>query len=218
MFTGIIEATGKIVQKLPTGGDSRLLIRSEDLDFSDVKLGDSIATSGVCLTVTGFETNAYWADVSNETLRLSTLENLSLGAEVNLEKAMLATSRFGGHIVSGHVDGMGKVESISDDGRSIRFEISVPATLKKYIAHKGSITVDGISLTVNELTDRGFLLNIVPHTAKETTMKHYQVGTLVNLEVDVIARYLEQLLRGGEASPAASKIDQAFLAENGFYK
>lgn len=218
MFTGIIEATGKIVQKLPTGGDSRLLIRSEDLDFSDVKLGDSIATSGVCLTVTGFETNAYWADVSNETLRLSTLENLSLGAEVNLEKAMLATSRFGGHIVSGHVDGMGKVESISDDGRSIRFEISVPATLKKYIAHKGSITVDGISLTVNELTDRGFLLNIVPHTAKETTMKHYQVGTVVNLEVDVIARYLEQLLRGGEASPAASKIDQAFLAENGFYK
>lgn len=218
MFTGIIEATGKIVQKLPTGGDCRLLIRSEDLDFSDVKLGDSISTNGVCLTVTGFETNAYWADVSNETLRLSTLENLPLGAEVNLEKAMLATSRFGGHIVSGHVDGMGKVESISDDGRSIRFEISAPTMLKKYIAHKGSITVDGISLTVNELTERGFLLNIVPHTAKETTMKHYQVGTMVNLEVDVIARYLEQLLRGSEASPTASKLDQAFLAEHGFYK
>jgi len=218
MFTGIIEATGKIVQKLPTGGDCRLLIRSEGLDFSDVKLGDSISTNGVCLTVTGFETNAYWADVSNETLRLSTLENLPLGAEVNLEKAMLATSRFGGHIVSGHVDGMGKVESISDDGRSIRFEISAPTMLKKYIAHKGSITVDGISLTVNELTERGFLLNIVPHTAKETTMKHYQVGTMVNLEVDVIARYLEQLLHGSEASPTASKLDQAFLAEHGFYK
>src|SRR5690554_382952 len=218
MFTGIIEATGKIAQKLPTGGDCRLLIRSDTLDFSDVKLGDSIATNGVCLTVTGFETNAYWADVSNETLRLSTLEGLALGAEVNLEKAMLATSRFGGHIVSGHVDCIGRVESLSDDGRSIRIEIGVPNHLKRYIAHKGSITVDGISLTVNELTQHGFLLNIVPHTAKETTMKHYQVGTLVNLEVDVIARYLEQLLHSGDTAKAASKIDQAFLAENGFYK
>lgn len=218
MFTGIIEATGQIARKQPTGGDCRLLIRSEKLDFGDVKLGDSIATNGVCLTVTGLESQAYWADVSNETLRLSTLAELPVGAPVNLEKAMLASSRFGGHIVSGHVDGIGRVESLLNDGRSIRIEVSAPQNLQRYIAHKGSITVDGISLTVNELTAGGFLLNIVPHTAQETVIQHYRPGTLVNLEVDVIARYLEQLLKGGQSEPSASKLDAAFLAQHGFYK
>lgn len=217
MFTGIIEATGNIAKIQPTGGDSRLLIRSTGLDFSDVKLGDSIATNGVCLTVTGFETNAYWADVSNETLRLSTLAKLSVGAPVNLEKAMLATSRFGGHIVSGHVDGIGKVLRLNNDGRSVQIEMFAPENLRKYIAHKGSITVDGISLTVNALTSDGFMLNIVPHTAKETVIQHYQAGTLVNLEVDVIARYLEQLLRT-DNSEKTSSINPAFLAEHGFYR
>jgi riboflavin synthase len=217
MFTGIIEATGNIAKIQPTGGDSRLLIRSTGLDFSDVKLGDSIATNGVCLTVTGFETNAYWADVSNETLRLSTLAKLSVGAPVNLEKAMLATSRFGGHIVSGHVDGIGKVLRLNNDGRSVQIEMFAPESLRKYIAHKGSITVDGISLTVNALTSDGFMLNIVPHTAKETVIQHYQAGTLVNLEVDVIARYLEQLLRT-DNSEQTSSINPAFLAEHGFYR
>lgn len=217
MFTGIIEATGNIAKIQPTGGDSRLLIRSTGLDFSDVKLGDSIATNGVCLTVTGFETNAYWADVSNETLRLSTLAKLSVGAPVNLEKAMLATSRFGGHIVSGHVDGIGKVLRLNNDGRSVQIEMFAPENLRKYIAHKGSITVDGISLTVNALTSDGFMLNIVPHTAKETVIQHYQAGTLVNLEVDVIARYLEQLLRTDNSEQTRS-INPAFLAEHGFYR
>lgn len=217
MFTGIIEATGTIAKKQPTGGDCRLLIRSAGLDFSDVKLGDSIATNGVCLTVTGFENQAYWADVSNETLSLSTLAELEVGAAVNLEKAMLATSRFGGHIVSGHVDGLGKVLRLQNDGRSIQIEIFAPENLRKYIAHKGSITVDGISLTINALTDDGFMLNIVPHTAKETVIQHYQAGTLVNLEVDVIARYLEQLLRA-ENTEKGTGINQAFLAEHGFYR
>lgn len=218
MFTGIIEATGTIAKKQAVGGDCRLLIRSTELDFTDVKLGDSIATNGVCLTVTGFETQAYWADVSNETLSLSTLASLEVGAAVNLEKAMLATSRFGGHIVSGHVDGLGKVLSLHNDGRSIKIEVYAPDNLRKYIAHKGSITVDGISLTINELSKEGFMLNIVPHTAKETVIQHYQAGTLVNLEVDVIARYLEQLLRGSSDEKAGSKINAAFLAEHGFYR
>lgn len=219
MFTGIIEATGVIAKRQPTGGDCRLLIRSEKLDFSDVKLGDSIATNGVCLTVTGFESQAYWADVSNETLRLSTLVDLPVGAPVNLEKAMLANSRFGGHIVSGHVDGVGRVENLVNDGRSIRIEVFAPENLRRYIAHKGSITVDGISLTVNELTATGFLLNIVPHTARETVIQHYRPGTKVNLEVDVIARYLEQLLSGNKASDGkTSVLDEAFLAQHGFYK
>lgn len=217
MFTGIIEATGIIAKKQAVGGDCRLLIRSESLDFSDVKLGDSIATNGVCLTVTGLENQAYWADVSNETLSLSTLAELTPGAAVNLEKAMLATSRFGGHIVSGHVDAIGKVLRLENDGRSIKIEVFAPLQLRKYIAHKGSITVDGISLTVNELSKEGFLLNIVPHTAKETVIQYYQAGTLVNLEVDVIARYLEQLLKG-EQEEKPTTLNQAFLAEHGFFR
>lgn len=215
MFTGIVEAKGKITRKEAKGGDCRLQVSSETLDFSDVKLGDSIATNGVCLTVTGLDNQSYWADVSNETLRLSTLAAISVGDAVNLEKAMLATDRFGGHIVSGHVDGIGKVTELHNDGRSIKMQIEAPEPLRRYIAHKGSITVDGVSLTVNELQENGFWLNIVPHTAEETVISGYKTGTAVNLEVDVIARYLEQLIKGTEKG---SGIDAAFLAEHGFYK
>ncbi|MCK5881953.1 MAG: riboflavin synthase [Sinobacterium sp.] len=217
MFTGIIEAIGTIGAKQDKGGDVRLRIISSALDMSDVKLGDSIATNGVCLTVVEINGDGFWADVSNETIRHSSLNNLSEGAAVNLEKAMLASSRFGGHIVSGHVDGVGEVIRLNNDGRSVQIEIAQPASLTKYIAHKGSITIDGVSLTVNELTARGFLLNIVPHTVSETIIANYQVGSHINLEVDVIARYLEQLLKP-EQAPQKSAISKDFLAANGFYR
>ncbi|MCK5881554.1 MAG: riboflavin synthase [Sinobacterium sp.] len=217
MFTGIIEAIGTIGAKQDIGGDVRLRIVSAVLDMSDVSLGDSIATNGVCLTVVEINADGFWADVSNETIRHSSLNDLSEGAAVNLEKAMLASSRFGGHIVSGHVDGVGEVLGLNNDGRSVQIEIASPASLSKYIAHKGSITIDGVSLTVNELTARGFLLNIVPHTVSETIIADYQVGSRINLEVDVIARYLEQLLKPEQAQPK-SALSKEFLAANGFYK
>ena len=217
MFTGIIEALGYIVTKQAKGGDVRLRIASDGLDMSDVKLGDSVATNGVCLTVVEITGDGFWADVSNETIRHSSLSQLGEGAKVNLEKAMQLKSRFGGHIVSGHVDGVGRVISLEHDGRSVCIEIESPAELKKYIAHKGSITVDGVSLTANALTSQGFLLNIVPHTGQETTIASYQVGTIVNLEIDVIARYVEQLLKP-EAAEKASGISKEFLAEHGFLK
>lgn len=216
MFTGIIEAIGTLASKQPQGGDVRLRIASRGLDMSDVNLGDSIATNGVCLTVVEITADGFWADVSNETISHSSLNNLSEGASVNLEKAMLATSRFGGHIVSGHVDGVGKITQMQSDARSVRIEIEPPQSMKKYIAHKGSITVDGVSLTVNELTTNGFLLNIVPHTAQETIISQYQVGDAINLEADVIARYLEQLMKPEQSKP--SGITSSFLAEHGFMK
>jgi riboflavin synthase len=217
MFTGIIEAVGYIAAKQDKGGDVRLRIASGKLDLSDVKLGDSIATNGVCLTVVALNADGFWADVSNETLRYSSLRQLSEGCAVNLEKAMLASSRFGGHIVSGHIDGVADVVEITKDARSIQIEISPPADLTKYIAHKGSITIDGVSLTVNALTARGFLLNIVPHSAEETIIADYKVGHVINIEVDVISRYLEQLLRPEQAT-VKSALSKEFLAENGFYR
>jgi len=217
MFTGIIEAVGTLASKQAVGGDVRLKIASGALDLSDVKLGDSIATNGVCLTVVQLDGDGFWADVSNETIRHSSLNNLAEGAKLNLEKAMLVGARFGGHIVSGHVDGVAEIIRLDNDGRSIVIEISPPQDLKKYIAHKGSITVDGISLTANALTAQGFLLNIVPHTVEETIIANYKVGSRVNLEVDVIARYLEQLVQGEQAAPK-SKISKDFLAEHGFWK
>lgn len=216
MFTGIIEAIGEIAALTAKGGDYTLEIKSQGLDLSDVKLGDSIACNGVCLTVTHFTQNSFSADVSNETVAHSSLAGKKVGDKLNLEKAMLATSRFGGHIVTGHVDSVAEIKSLHNDGRSIKIDVAVPATLKKYIAAKGSITVDGVSLTANELTAEGFLLNIVPHTAEQTIIAGYGVGSVVNIEVDIIARYVEQLSKD-EVKPS-SKITQGFLAENGFLK
>ena len=220
MFTGIIEATGQIANLQPRVGDVRVQVRTGKLDLADVKLGDSIAVNGVCLTVVELPGDGFWADVSQETMRRSAFVNLKVGSRVNLEKALTASTRLGGHLVSGHVDGVGKVVSRDEEARSVRFRIEAPAPLAKYIAQKGSITVDGISLTVNAVDGAVFDLNIVPHTLQETTMGEYQTGSAVNLEVDVIARYLERLLLGDRAAEpgATSGISMGFLAENGFLK
>jgi len=219
MFTGIIESVGMISSAQAKAGDLKLTISTGKLDMSDVQLGDSIAVNGVCLTAVEFTQNSFVADVSNETINHSATGKLQQGSEVNLEKALTPSTRLGGHLVSGHVDGVGKVISREDDARSVRFVIKAPDELAKYIAHKGSITVDGISLTVNKVSGAEFELNIVPHTMQETIIRKYQAGTEVNLEVDLIARYLERLVLGDKAADKeADRISMAFLAENGFIK
>jgi len=218
MFTGIIEAVGEIVALEPKGGDLRVRIKTHGLDLADVILGDSIATNGVCLTVVDLPGDGDWADVSVETLDYTSLRQWRVGQRVNLEKALTPTTRLGGHIVSGHVDGVAEVVSRTPDARSERFRMRAPKALAKYIAHKGSITIDGTSLTVNTVDGDEFELNIVPHTIAETVIGGYQAGTQVNIEVDVIARYLERLLLGDKAADSASgqSVDMAFLAEHGF--
>ena len=195
MFTGIIEAVGEIVSCELRGGDVRLQVKTNGLDLADVSLGDSIATNGVCLTVIELPGDGYVADVSSESLALTTIGQWQAGTAVNLEKAMAAGDRFGGHMVSGHVDGIGEVLERHPDARSERFRLRAPAELARYIAHKGSITVDGTSLTVNRVEGAEFELNIVPHTLENTVMDSYQPGSKVNLEVDLVARYLERLLQ-----------------------
>lgn len=221
MFTGIIEAIGEITGLERRGGDVRLSVRAPQLDWRDVALGDSIATNGVCLTAVDLPGDGYSADVSLETLSLTTIGNWKPGTRVNLEKALTPQSRLGGHIVSGHVDGMGEVVSRGADARSERFTLRAPKALARYIAHKGSITVDGTSLTVNAVNGDVFELNIVPHTLEKTIIGDYRAGTMVNLEVDVIARYLERLLLGDKAAePGAggASLTESFLAENGYLK
>ncbi len=218
MFTGIIQAIGKIADQQPKGSDMRLRIETGKLDLDDVQLGDSIAVNGVCLTAVELPGNGFWADVSGETLERTGIGGLKTGSIVNLEKALTPTTRLGGHLVSGHVDGVGEVTDRHDDGRSVRFRIKAPDELARYIAEKGSICVDGISLTVNAVNGAEFELNIVPHTLKETIMGTYQVGTHVNLEVDLIARYLERLLLGERAARPGTDISMEFLAEHGFLK
>ena len=195
MFTGIIEAVGEIVSCELRGGDVRLQVKTNGLDLADVSLGDSIATNGVCLTVIELPGDGYVADVSSESLALTTIGQWQAGTAVNLEKAMAAGDRFGGHMVSGHVDGIGEVLERHPDARSERFRLRAPAELARYIAQKGSITVDGTSLTVNRVEGAEFELNIVPHTLENTVMDSYQPGSKVNLEVDLVARYLERLLQ-----------------------
>ena len=218
MFTGIIQAVGKLVCSDNSNGAKRLRIHTSDMNLSDVNLGDSIATNGVCLTVIDLPGDGFWADVSVETLNHTTLGDLQTGSALNLEKALLASDRLGGHIVIGHVDGMGEVVSIKPDARSIRYRFRAPAALAKYIAHKGSICVDGVSLTVNAVEGAEFELNIVPHTQQKTIFAHYKTGSRVNLEVDVIARYLERLLLGQQAAEptANTSLTLEFLAEHGF--
>lgn len=200
MFTGIVQALGRIDAIRDTGGDWRLTVSSTQLDFSDVALGDSIATSGVCLTAVAVTATSFAADVSRETLACTTLGKMQIGAMVNLEKALTPQSRLGGHIVSGHVDGIAELCSRKADGRSERLVFRVPAALARYIAYKGSVCLDGVSLTVNEVSGCEFGVNIIPHTAERTTLHGYQPGQQVNLEVDVISRYLERLLLGADAA------------------
>ncbi len=217
MFTGIIQAVGEIAELQPRGGDMRLRVHSGKLPLDDVQLGDSICTSGVCLTVVELPGDGFWADVSVESLTLTTLGELKPGSKVNLEKSLTPASRLGGHIVSGHVDGVGEVLSLQADARSTRYVIRAPDDLARYIAHKGSICIDGTSLTVNAVNGAEFDLNIIPQTMAETVFGGYTAGTKVNLEVDVIARYLERLVLGDKAAqPDAVGLSLETLAEHGF--
>ena len=217
MFTGIIQSVGRMARIEPRGGDVRLTVDTassgqDTFDLSDVQLGDSIAVSGVCLTVVTLEPHGFSADVSNETLSLTTLGKLNAGAPVNLEKALRLADRLGGHLVSGHVDGLGKVASITADGRSQRWMFEVPAALARYIAAKGSVCIDGTSLTVNEVSGSRFGVNLIPHTVEHTAFHARRVGDAVNIEVDVVARYIERLLSSGETP----RLDEAFLKQHGF--
>ncbi len=214
MFTGIIAATGTVSRIQNIGGDWRLTIRSETLDLSSVQPGDSIAVSGVCLTALAPTSQQFSADVSRETLACTTLQHWHEGDLVNLELAMQPQSRLGGHIVSGHVDGVGELVSRLPDGRSERLVLRVPPALARYIAHKGSVCLDGVSLTVNEVNGNEFGVNIIPHTAERTTLHLFKVGRQVNVEVDVIARYLERLLQGAADTTQGLTLEQ--LARAGF--
>ncbi|MGY8828820.1 MAG: riboflavin synthase [Pseudomonadales bacterium] len=217
MFTGIIEAIGSIRALTPKGGDVRAYVETGKLDLADVKLGDSIAVNGVCLTAVELPGDGFWADVSRETLARTAFIDFKAGSKVNLEKALTPTSRLGGHLVSGHIDGVGEIVSMAENARAWQFTIRAPRELAKYIAHKGSITVDGTSLTVNAVNGAEFELTIVPHTLAETIMLDYRPGRRVNLEVDLLARYLERLLLGDKAAePAASGLTASFLAEHGY--
>ena len=216
MFTGIVEAVGKLAAITPNGEDITVTVETGTLDMSDVKLGDSIATNGVCLTVVDFGSHYYSADLSLETLKKTGFAEYQVGDKVNLEKAMLPTTRLGGHIVSGHVDGVGEIVERNSVGRAIEFWVAMPAEISKYVAEKGSITVDGISLTVYDLRKNAFKLTIVPPTSEETTIDQFQVGRKVNLEVDVLARYMERLLQGQQEDKAESRITMDFLQQNGF--
>lgn len=217
MFTGIIEAVGTLLAMESRGGDARLRLDTGQLNMSDVKLGDSIAISGVCLTAVEINKNIFVADVSGETMAHTTLGDLVKGDRVNIEKALTLSSRLGGHMVSGHVDAVGEIVSRVEDARSIQLQVSVPGELIRYIAKKGSICVDGISLTVNAVDDESFNLNIIPHTLEHTTMSDYASGRQVNLEVDIIARYLEQLL-SGEQAPSPAGVTAELLQRFGFVK
>ncbi|PCJ16433.1 MAG: riboflavin synthase [Gammaproteobacteria bacterium] len=221
MFTGIVEAVGEIKQVSARQGDITLCVDGKGLSFADVALGDSIATNGVCLTVTSFSGGFFWANVSRETVSCSTFKDICVGQKVNLEKALTLQSRLGGHIVAGHVDGVGKIQKLSNDGDSVYVCIAAPEDLARYIAHKGSICVDGISLTVNGVKGNAFELNLIPHTAGHSTATTWTVGQSVNLEVDLVARHIERLLQFPQSPDTAKKesaLSKDFLAQNGFLK
>lgn len=216
MFTGIILAVGKIAAIEPKAGDCRLKIATGKLPLKDARLGDSIAVNGVCLTAVELGEDCFVADVSNETLARTTLKSVKVGARVNLELALTPTTRLGGHIVSGHVDGIGAVLEKKPDGRSYRFRFKAPDNLAKYIAEKGSICINGISLTVNEVDGAVFGVNIVPHTLQETTLGDTEAGDKVNLEVDLLARYLERLMAGDTAARSHGGVTEQLLKNSGF--
>jgi riboflavin synthase len=216
MFTGIILAVGKISVIEQRAGDCRLTVTTGKLPLHDVGLGDSIAVNGVCLTAVELGTNYFCADVSNETLSRTILNAATVGTPVNLELALTPSTRLGGHIVSGHVDGVGTVTEKLADGRSFRFKFKAPDNLAKYIAEKGSICINGISLTVNDVDGALFSVNIVPHTLQETTLRDAVVGTKVNLEVDLLARYLERLIKGDAAAESHCGVTEELLQKSGF--
>ena len=218
MFTGIIQSVGTIAAVEVKGGEARVRIETNNLNMSGVTIGDSIAVSGVCLTAVDVSAPGFTADVSGETLARTTLGRRRAGDPVNLEKALTLTTPLGGHLVSGHVDGVATVVSRREAGRSVLFRIKVPETLARYIAEKGSVCVDGVSLTVNTVHGAAFEVNIVPHTLVETTLGKLKVESEVNLEVDILARYLERLMLGERTAQSGPDITREFLAEHGFLK
>lgn len=194
MFTGIVQGVGTVRAIEPRGGDVTLVFDTAGVSLADIDLGGSVAVSGVCLTATRFDASSFAADVSRETLSLTTLGDWVVGSRVNLEKALLAGQALGGHYVTGHVDGVGELVSRHDDARSVRMEFRVPPELARYVARKGSICIDGVSLTVNGARGDRFDVNLVPHTLEVTTLGGLQGGSRVNLEVDIIARYVERMM------------------------
>ena len=211
MFTGIIKAKGTIRTIERRGGDVRMTITADELPWSEYTVGDSISVSGVCLTAVELLDNGFSTDISVETLDVTTLNQLAESDSVNLEPALCVGDPLGGHLVSGHVDGVGMMISREDDARSVRMAFEVPAGLARYIAKKGSVCVDGVSLTINEVSGNTFSLNIIPHTAEVTTMGDYEPGRAVNIEVDLLARYIERML-GNDAN----KLSIDFLREHGY--
>ena len=194
MFTGLVSGVGRLAARDARGGDARLRIDAGTLPFEQVQLGESISVNGCCLTVVAFDAHSFAVDASNETLALTTLGNLAIDAPVNLERAMLPTDRLGGHLVSGHVDGLATATQRWDDARAVRWRFEAPIALLRYVAHKGSVCVDGVSLTVNAVDDQGFEVALIPHTVEHTAFHALQVGNAVNIEVDLLARYVERLL------------------------
>ena len=216
MFTGIVEEMGKIV-RVEKGAKSSRLTVSGDKIFSDLKLGDSVATNGVCLTVTSFSKGIFTADVMNETLKRSNLGELRQGSMVNLERAMIANGRFGGHIVSGHIDGTGVITKIEQDDIAVWYTIRADRKIMKYIIDKGSVAIDGISLTIAKVTDNDFAVSLIPHTAKETVLGYKKTGDTVNLENDVVGKYIEHFLSfKEEPETKSSGITKEFLLKAGF--
>ena len=215
MFTGIIETIGTVKSTAKVGGDVRITISAQEFSSREVNLGDSIAINGVCLTVIEHSGHDFAFDVSVESINHTLIGDWQVGVKVNLEMALLPTTRLGGHLVSGHVDGLATLKTLSEDARSWRMEFQFPESLKKYVAKKGSITINGTSLTVNAVNDNLFDINVIPHTFEVTTLGQLSVGDQVHIEVDLIARYLERLL-SGNAEPVSSNLSQAFLADHGF--
>ncbi len=211
MFTGIIKAKGSVTAMDRQGGDVRMTVRARDLPWGDYEIGESISVNGACLTAVALHEDGFDTDVSVETLDVTALGNLSVGSDVNLEPAMSLGDRLGGHLVSGHVDCVGNITSRSVDARSIRLAIEIPADHARYVAKKGSVCVDGVSLTINEVSGNCFELNIIPHTAAITIIDSYTVGTIVNVEVDLLARYLERLI-----SKDSDGISLDFLKAQGY--
>ncbi len=214
MFTGLIETIGEVNSAKKVGGDVRITVSAPDYAGRDVALGDSIAVNGVCLTVIEQQGYSYAFDVSLESINHTLIGDWVPGTKVNLEMALLPTTRLGGHLVSGHVDGLATLKSLSDDARSWRMEFEAPESLQKYIAKKGSITINGTSLTVNSVSGALFDVNVIPHTFEVTTLGALQEGDKVHIEVDLIARYLERLLSGEKSS--SDGISASFLSEHGF--
>lgn len=214
MFTGIIEEIGTVSSVKQSGSSSFIEIQAKKV-LEDVHIGDSIAVNGVCLTVTHFGGGVFRADVMNETLSRSSLGKLTSGSPVNLERAMAANGRFGGHIVSGHIDGTGTVTDIKNDGIAVWYTVSAAPELLHYIVEKGSIAIDGISLTVAKVTETSFSVSIIPHTAAQTILGSRKVGDIVNLENDIIGKYVEKLMKPAE-SPKTGGITMEFLMKNGY--